>query len=65
MFRKYSMASPKMAVSIFRFFGVNLETSVPAMQLPMAETPAMQVAPVASRMDEAAPMDLEGVVQDG
>lgn len=59
------MASPKMAVSFFRFFGVNLETSVPAMQLPKAETPAMQVAPVASRMDEDAPMDFEGVVQDG
>ena len=54
-----------MAVSFFRFFGVNLETSVPAMQLPKAETPAMQVAPVASRMDEDAPMDFEGVVQDG
>ena len=38
---------------------------MPAMQLPMAETPAMQVAPVASRMDEDAPMDVEGVVQDG
>ena len=63
------MASPKMA-TFFKFFGVNLKNSVPAMQVPLA-TPVttakilQQVVLVASRMDvEDAPMDMEGVLQD-
>ena len=31
-----------MAISFFNYLGINLETSVPAMQMPLAETPAMQ-----------------------
>ena len=56
--------SPKMAAvktSVLNFF--KGKTSVPVMQVPLA-TPTMQVAPVASRMDEDAHMpDMEGVIR--
>ena len=56
-----AMESPsKMALSVFKYFGVNVEDSVPA-QIPVLETPAL-VAHI--DMEGVASMDMEGVLQD-
>ena len=51
------MASPKMA-TFFKFFGVNLKNSLPAMQVPLT-------TPVKMDVEDAPVMDMEGLFLDG